>query len=189
MTEARVERLSMTPAAVVRRSLAMLAGAILVALGAQVAVPLAGTPVPLTFQVPAVLVVGALLGPRLGAASMAVYLALGMAGLPVFAPLGLPGIARLIGPTGGYLLAYPLAAAVVGIVARDGRSWLHLGLGLLGGVLVIHGGGVLQLAVLGGDIGTALRLGSVPFWLGDILKVLLAGLVVRRLAAKTRALL
>lgn len=189
MSNVRVDRLTMTPAAVVRRSVAILAGALLVALGAQVAVPLPGTPVPLTFQVPAVLVVGALLGPRLGAASMGVYLALGAAGLPVFAPVGAPGLARLIGPTGGYLLAYPVAAAAAGMLVADARSWLRLLAGLAVGLLVIHVGGVVQLAVLGGDVGTALRLGSVPFLPGDIIKVLLAGLVVRRLAATTRALL
>lgn len=189
MSDVRAARLNLTPTAVVRRSLAILAGALLVALGAQLAIPLPGTPVPLTFQVPAVLIAGALLGPRLGAASMGVYLMLGAAGLPVFAPVGVPGFARLLGPTGGYLLAYPLAAALVGIVVRDARSWARLGVGLVAGVLVIHIGGVVQLAVLGGEMGTALRLGSVPFLLGDIVKVLLAGLVVRRFASKTRALL
>lgn len=189
MSDVRVARLTMTPASVVRRSAAILAGALLVALGAQLAVPLPGTPVPLTFQVPAVLVVGALLGPRLGAASMGVYLALGVAGLPVFAPIGVPGLARLIGPTGGYLLAYPAAAAAVGVLGADGRSLLRLLIGMVTGLLLIHLGGVAQLAVLGGDMGTALQLGSIPFLLGDFLKVLLAGLVVRRLAATTRALL
>ncbi len=190
MNEARVEQhLPLTPTAVVRRSLALLAGALLVALGAQIAVPVPGTPVPMTFQVPAVLIVGALLGPRLGAASMVVYLALGAVGVPVFAPVGPPGFARLIGPTGGYLLAYPAAAAVVGLLAVDARAWFRLILGLVAGVLVIHAGGVAQLAVLGGDVGVALRLGSLPFLLGDIVKILLAGLVAWRFAANTRALL
>jgi biotin transport system substrate-specific component len=189
MNQVRAERLAMTPAAVVRRSAAILAGALLVALGAQVAIPLPGTPVPLTFQVPALLIVAGLLGPRLGAASMVVYLALGAAGLPVFAPLGAPGAARLFGPTGGYLLAYPLAAAVVGLLVGSGRAWGRLLLGLLCGALVIHAGGVAQLAILSGDVGGAVRLGSAPFLIGDLVKVLLAGLVVRRFAVSTRALL
>ena len=89
-----------------RALIAAIAGAAFVAIGAQIAVPLPGTPVPVTFQVPAVLIVGGLLGLRLGAASMATYLLAGVAGLPVFAPVGAFGIARLIGPTGGYLLAF-----------------------------------------------------------------------------------
>jgi biotin transport system substrate-specific component len=88
MRESRTAHLTMTPTAVARRALAILAGALFVALAAQVAIPLPGTPVPVTLQVPAVLIVGGLLGPRLGAASMVVYLALGAAGLPFFAPTG-----------------------------------------------------------------------------------------------------
>lgn len=189
MTQVRTVRLTMTPTSVVRRSLAVLLGVALVALGAQAAVPLPGTPVPLTLQVPAVLIVGALLGPRLGAASMVVYLALGAAGLPLFAPTGVPGVARLIGPTGGYLLAYPLAAALSGRVIGDGRSWRRLAAGLVAGLLAIHAGGVAQLAVLTGDAGAALALGSFPFLLGDVLKLLVAGLIVRRFVTTARALL
>src|SRR5437763_1622693 len=93
------------------RVLAVVLGAVLVALAAQVAVPLPGTPVPMTLQPMAVLLVGGLLGARLGALSMILYLAMGAAGLPVFTPtVPLVGVARLFGPTGGYLLAYPVAA-------------------------------------------------------------------------------
>src|SRR5512146_1264130 len=104
-----------------RRTSAVVMGAALVALAAQIAVPLPGTPVPLTLQPLAVLIVGGLLGPWLGASSLLFYLALGAAGLPVFTPIGLPGVARLIGPTGGYLLAYPLAAYAVGTLS-SGRA-------------------------------------------------------------------
>lgn len=191
MNEIRTEstRLTMTPATVVRRSAAILAGAMLVAFGAQAAIPLPGTPVPVTLQVPAVLIVGGLLGPRLGAASMVVYLVLGVGGLPVFAPLGAPGLARLIGPTGGYLLAAPLAAAATGRLVTLGRELKWLALGLVAGVLVIHAGGVAQLLVLTGDAGVALSLGSLPFLLGDLLKILVAGLIIRRFGSSTRALL
>src|SRR5438128_12621828 len=95
---------------IIRRAAAVVLGALLVAAAAQVAIPLPGTPVPMTLQPLAVLLVGGLLGRWLGAASLLFYLALGAAGLPVFTPVGLPGFARLIGPTGGYLLAYPVAA-------------------------------------------------------------------------------
>src|SRR5207247_2602695 len=97
-----------------RRAGAIILGAALVAVAAQVSIPLPGTPVPLTLQPLAVLLVGGLLGPALGAASMILYLALGAAGLPVFTPYGLPGLARLIGPTGGSLLAYRVPAVGVG---------------------------------------------------------------------------
>ena len=189
MNEIRTTQLTATTSVVMRRSLAVLAGAFLVALGAQAAVPIPGTPVPVTFQVPAVLIVGGLLGPRLGAASMVLYLMLGAAGLPVFAPTGVPGFARLIGPTGGYLLAYPLAAAVVGVVVANGRAWGRLAVAMLAGLAVIHVGGVAQLAILTGDVSTAIALGSLPFLLLDVVKLVIAGAVIRRYGMKSRALL
>ncbi len=167
--------------------MAVLAGALVVALAAQVALPLPGTPVPFTLQVPAVLLVGGLLGARLGAASMALYLALGIAGLPVFAALGPLGPARLLGPTGGYLLAYPVAAALSGRLVGSARSWPALGGALLAGLGVIYLGGVAQLAVLIGDPGKAVRLGSLPFLPFDLFKLLLVGLVLRRFAPAFRA--
>jgi biotin transport system substrate-specific component len=113
---------------------------------------------------------------------------MGAAGLPVFAPVGAPGIARLFGPTGGYLLAYPLAAGLTGLIARDGRSWLRVAVAVVVGLVVIHAGGVAQLAVLGGDIGTALRLGSVPFLANDVIKLALAALLIRKFGDNTKAL-
>lgn len=176
-----------TPASVVRRSVILAAGVLLVALGAQVAIPLPATPVPITLQVPAVLIVGGLLGPAAGATSMILYLALGAAGLPVFAPIGAPGLARLFGPTGGYLLTYPFAAALVGYLIADGRSWGRVALSLAAGLLTIHAGGVVQLAALGGDLATAARLGSFPFLLVDLVKLCAAALILRRFAPTTRA--
>lgn len=171
-----------------RRIVAVLAGALLVSLGAQAAVPMPGTPVPLTLGVPAILIVGGLLGPRLGAASLAAYLLAGSLGLPVFAPGGMPGVARLFGPTGGYLLAYPLAAALMGLMARQNKIVLLVA-GLVASLLVIHVAGVAQLAILGGDLAVAARAGSLPFLVGDAAKLLFAGLVIWRLAPKTNAVL
>lgn len=182
MSEIQAAGLTFTSAAVVRRSVAILAGALLVALGAQIAIPLPMTPVPITLQVPAVLIVGGLLGPAVGASSMVAYLALGAAGLPVFAPTGPSGIARLLGPTGGYLLAYPLAAAVSGRLVGLGQSWWLIAAGLVAGTAVIHLGGVMQLAVLSGDLGSAVRMGSLPFLWLDLLKLLVAALILRRFA-------
>src|SRR2546426_9125547 len=96
---------------------AVVLGAVLVALAAQISVPLPGTPVPMTLQPMAVLLVGGLLGPRLGALSMILYLAMGAAGLPAFTPtVPLFGIWRVLGPTGGDLLADPIARYAVGRV-------------------------------------------------------------------------
>ena len=88
------------------------------AAASQIAIPIPGTPVPITLQPMIVVLAGLMLGPGFGAASMVLYLAFGAAGVPVFAPIGLPGIARFAGPTGGYLMAYPVAAAVAGMLAQ-----------------------------------------------------------------------
>jgi biotin transport system substrate-specific component len=166
-----------------KRTAAVVAGALAVALAAQVSVPLPGTPVPLTLQVPVALIVGGLLGPRLGATSLVLYLVMGAAGLPVFAPVGLPGAARLFGPTGGYLLALPLAAALTGLVARQPFAGPRCVIGLVLATAIVHAGGVAQLAALGGDLQTAWRLGSLPFLVGDAAKVLAAWAVLGRLGA------
>ena len=163
-------------------------GAIFVAAAAQVAVPLPGTPVPMTLQPLAVLLVGGLLGARLGATSLMLYLALGIAGLPVFTPtVPLVGIARLLGPTGGYLLAYPVAAFAVGALVRDGRDWRRVALGVLAGLAMIHLGGLAQLAILTGNIEGAARLGTWPFLLGDLGKLAVAAAVLTKLTPSVRA--
>src|SRR6185295_4456244 len=103
----------MTTLAVAERNPRTRALGILVAVGAlalasQFAMPLPGTPVPLTLQPLVVVLAGLVLGPMDAAIAMIAYLLAGAAGLPVFAPMGTPGIGRLLGPTGGYLLAYPI---------------------------------------------------------------------------------
>jgi biotin transport system substrate-specific component len=172
------------------RLAAALAGALVVAAAAQVAIPIPGSPVPFTLQPLAVLLVGGLLGPRFGAVALALYLGMGAAGLPVFTPFGPPGFARLIGPTGGFLLAYPVAAAVVGwAVSRADQSgrppFILVLLGCVAGMAVIFAGGVAQLSVLGAR---ALALGLVPFIWADLVKAMLAALALRRFAPSTRAL-
>ncbi len=172
-----------------RRGLAIVLGAAMVAVAAQVAVPLPLTPVPMTLQPLAVLVVGGLLGARLGAAALALYLALGVLGLPVFTPVGPPGAARLLGPTGGYLLAYPVAAAITGWLAArlPARPAARLLLACAAGMVVIHLGGSAQLAILTGDVGAATRFGLVPFLTGDLLKIGLAALVILALRPRVRS--
>ncbi|MGA2384429.1 MAG: biotin transporter BioY [Gemmatimonadales bacterium] len=163
-------------------------GALAVALASQVAVPLPGTPVPMTLQPLAVLLVGGFLGARRGAASLVFYLALGAAGLPVFTPVGAPGLARLLGPTGGYLLSYPFAAALVGWVVARRAGWPALLAGPLLGMAAVHAGGLAQLVILTGSARLALAAGALPFVLGDTVKVALAALVLRRTLPLTRAL-
>jgi len=172
---------------VVRRVIAVVLGTALVALAAQVAVPIPGTPVPVTLQPLAVLIVGGLLGPALGASSLVLYLLLGAAGLPVFTPFGLPGVARLIGPTGGYLLSYPLAAAVTGRLVGDGRATARLALAALAGLVVIHLGGLAQLVLLTGSGSAALQLGTLPFLLSDLGKLAIAVLMLRPFVSPLRA--
>src|SRR6266436_2460010 len=169
-------------------------GAVLVALAAQVSIPLPGTPVPMTLQPMAVLLVGGLFGARLGALSMILYLAMGAAGLPVFtpSPLLLPGIARLFGQTGGYLLAYPIAAYAVGVLTPGwqpgvNEPWLRTALGVISGLLLIHLGGLAQLAILTGNLSAAARFGTVPFLLGDLLKIAVLVPVLAKLTPAIRA--
>jgi biotin transport system substrate-specific component len=174
-------------AGVARRGLAIAIGAVLVAAAAQVAVPVPLSPVPMTLQPLAVLMVGGLLGAPAGAAALVLYLAMGILGLPVFAG-GAMGIAPLLGPTGGYLLAFPVAAAVtgalVGLRPTVGRTLLACAAGMI----VIHIGGVAQLALLGGDPALAFRVGFVPFLTGDLIKIGLAAAVILAVGGRLRGL-
>jgi biotin transport system substrate-specific component len=119
---------------------------------------------------------GLVLGPVDAAAAMVLYLAAGAAGLPVFAPMGAPGLARLIGPTGGYLLAYPVAAALVGRLGAT-RPFATRLVAALAGMLVIHLGGLAQLAVITGSFRSAALLGVLPFAAADAVKAVIAAAV------------
>ncbi len=152
----------------------VLAFSLVTALSAQVAVPLPFSPVPLTGQTFGVLLTGALLGPRLGALALLLYLAEGASGLPFFAG-GAGGAARLAGPTGGYLLAYPLAAAGVGWLATRGwdRRPITMLAAMLLGSVVIFALGAAWLAHFP-HISNAFVQGVLPFLPGDAVKALLA---------------
>ena len=154
---------------------------VLTAIAAQISIPLPFTPVPFTFQPMVVLVGAAALGSRLGMASQIVYLALGIAGLPMFAasPTLPHGAARLLGPTGGYLLAYPFAAFLAGWLAERGfdRRYLTAVVAMLCGLAVVFAGGVLWLALFAHPamgVEGAVRVGLTPFIAADFLKVLAA---------------
>jgi len=166
------------PAVRLRWPVAVLSGAVIMALAAQVAVPVPLSPVPLTLQGLAVIVVGGLFGAAAAAGSMLLYLIAGAFGAPVFAH-GTAGLARLFGPTGGFLLAFPLAAVVVARIAKRG----HFGRALLAsltGMVVIHLSGWSYLALLSGGPSPALAAGIVPFLLQDGLKVLLGAVILWR---------
>ena len=163
--------------------------AVLTAAAAQISVPLPFTAVPLTLQ-PMVVLLGALaLGSRLGAASQVLYLAAGIAGLPVFAASGVlpPGPLRLLGPTGGYLMAYPIAAFLTGYLAERGfdRRYLTSVIAMLAGLMVIYAIGVTWLAVFARPIegaapglSVAVLTGIYPFIVPDLIKLAIAaGLV------------
>lgn len=188
-TELGEERTSSLQARIARGLIAIGLGALVVALSAQVVVPVPFSPVPMTLQPLAVLVVGGLLGATRGLAALVLYLSLGLVGLPVFWGGG-SGLAHAIGPTGGYLLAFPLAAAATGaLVSHAPRSVLHVLLACALGMLIIHVGGVARLALLGGDPTAAFRFGFLPFLTGDLLKVGLAAAIVLALGPKFRPLL
>ncbi|HEU5305460.1 MAG TPA: biotin transporter BioY [Gemmatimonadales bacterium] len=174
-----------------RRGIAVGLGALVVALAAQVVVPVPFSPVPMTLQPLAVLVVGGLLGAGGGLTALLLYLVLGILGLPVFAG-GASGAFHLAGPTGGYLLAFPAAAGVTGALAGSGSSrarTLRVLIACAVGMVIIHLGGVAQLSLLGGDAGLAVRVGFIPFFTGDLLKVGLAAALVLAARPKIRSLL
>jgi biotin transport system substrate-specific component len=174
---------------VARYGLAIGLGALLVALSAQVVVPVPFSPVPMTLQPLAVLAVGGLLGAAGGAGALILYIALGVLGLPVFAGGG-SGLLHLVGPTGGYLLAFPVAAGTVGALVRGVTpSALRVLLACAIGMVIIHAGGVAQLALLGGDPSLAMRIGFVPFLTGDLIKVGLAAALILVAGPKVRSLL
>jgi biotin transport system substrate-specific component len=165
-------------------SVALLAA--LTAAAAQVSVPLPFTPVPLTLQPMVVLLGGAALGSRLGMSAQVLYLLAGIAGLPVFAasPVLPQGALRLLGPTGGYLWSYPIAAFVAGVLAERGfdRRYVTSVVAMACGLAVIFASGVTWLALFARPAGVgfeaALRTGFYPFIPADIFKILIAAAVM-----------
>lgn len=159
-----------------RDILLVVGGSLLVAGMAQVRIPLPFTPVPITGQTFAVLLVGAALGSRRGAASLALYLLLGLSGLPFFAG-GAHGLAALAGPTGGYLVGFVAATWLVGLLAARGldRRIPSALLAFLAGELVIYLFGVAWLSIYLG-FAHAIAAGFLPFLVGDAIKLAAAAL-------------
>lgn len=154
----------------------ILAGSLLVAALAQISIPL--QPVPITGQTFGVLLVGAVLGSKRGAAGLLAYIAEGAAGMPVFAG-GTGGLAKLVGPTGGYLVGFVVAAFVVGLLAERGldRKWKTAIVPFLAGTVIIYLSGVTRLAAFVG-LDKALAAGLYPFLIGDAIKLALAAIAL-----------
>jgi biotin transport system substrate-specific component len=154
----------------------VVAGCLFMALLAQIRIPLPFTPVPITGQTLGVLLVGGLLGTRLGLFSMLVYLVAGTVGLPFFAG-GSSGVEVWQGATIGYLVSYPIVSALMGWFAERGwdRSFgmMLLGMAIGSAVIYLFGAGWMVLG-LGRGVGEALMLGVVPFLIGDAIKAAIA---------------
>lgn len=169
------------------RSLALaLGGAALITLGAKIQIPF--WPVPMTLHTLAVFFLAATLGPRIGFAAMAAYLAAGALGIPVFS--GTPergiGLAYMVGPTGGYLAGYLLGAGLTGSLAQ-GRGLIGRFLAMLAGLAVVYALGLAWLALYVPPQGL-LAAGLTPFLLGDLVKLALAsGLIAAIARLRTRA--
>lgn len=156
---------------------------VLTAAAAQISFPLPFTQVPFTFQPLVVLVGGLILGSRLGCASQVLYLSAGIAGLPVFAASATlpPGMLRLFGPTGGYLMAYPIAAFVVGYLSERGfaRRYVTSVAAMLVGLAIIYASGTVWLAYFARlasgreaiGLAAALSTGVYPFVAADLAKL------------------
>jgi len=179
-TQERVAEVSRNEAA---RNVALVVGAsLVVALCAHITIPLMPlTPVPLTVQNLGVLLVGLLLGSRRGFAALALYLAEGAIGLPVFNPLGPGGIAQLLGPTGGFLMVYPFVAFLAGFVfERGARTFLRAATAGLLAETLLFAGGLTWLYAFTHSLAKAAYLGLYWFIAAEIIKVMFAAAIAIR---------
>lgn len=172
--------LSFLPASRIKRAaIAVLVGSALLAASAHISIPFFFTPVPFTLQPFAVLLLALMLDPAVAFATLVAYLAEGAAGLPVFTPQGPLGIAHLLGPDGGFLLAYPFAAFLVSKLRRClPSSFTFAALSAAFGSVIYFTGGAAWLAVLTHQsMSVAFDLAVLPFIAGDALKVILAAAI------------
>jgi biotin transport system substrate-specific component len=193
----RIDRLWPSQLPTILRAVILVAGAVaLLTLSAKIKVPF--YPVPMTLQTLTIGVIAAALGSRLSVLAVATYVACGIAGLPVFTntPPSLPGLAYVMGPTGGYLVGFLVAAALVGSLCERGwaRSFGTLWLAMLAGDLTILGlgvswlswGGMLLTSSPSIGLSKAMTLGFYPFILSALLKELLGAAIITSFASKTR---
>ncbi len=169
--------------------LAVVAGTALVTLCAHIAIPLGFTPVPVTMQTFAVLLLGLVLSPGAAFACLALYLVEGALGAPVFSPHGPGGLAQLLGPTGGYLFAYPLAAALTSFLYRLGRrrmvrATVAAGLGT---ILILASGAAWLAWIAHVQIPVLFAQSVAPFLAGDAIKAVAAAACVSMLGSFSNA--
>jgi biotin transport system substrate-specific component len=179
MTSAVIAQRVFRPTRTMAMVLVVMAAA-LTALSAQWRFHLPFTPVPITGQTLVVLLTGASLGWRLGATGQALYLAAGIAGAPVFSDGG-SGWSVIVGPTGGYLLGFLAAAAVVGWMAERGHDrkfWTMVGAFAAGSVVIYSFGLVGLMSATGWGVSEAFARGVTPFLVGDLVKALAAGVLL-----------
>jgi biotin transport system substrate-specific component len=159
----------------------VVSASLFVALCARVTVPLPFTPVPLTLSNFGVLLVGLLLGSRRGFAALALYLLEGASGLPVFNPAGPGGIAQLLGPTGGYLMAYPFVAALAGFLFERGRSsFARAAAAGLAAEALLFAIGLTWLSIWTHSVVQAFRFGLYWFLSAEVIKILFAAALAAR---------
>ncbi len=164
-----------------RQAALVVGGSLFVALCARITIPLPFTPVPLTVQNLGVLLVGLLLGSRRGFAALALYLAEGAVGMPVFNPTGAGGIAQLLGATGGFLLAYPFVAWLAGYVMESGRkNFARAVAAALVSEVLLFASGLGWLAILTHSMAQAIRWGFYWFVFAEIIKVMMAAGIAAR---------
>jgi len=162
------------------RQVALVVGATLfIALCARITLPLPFSPVPLTLQNFGVLIVGLALGSRRGFAALVLYLAEGLIGMPVFSPAGPGGVAQLLGPTGGFLLAYPFVAGLAGWVWEHGKkSFARAAVAGLLAEILLFAGGLSWLTVLTRSFAQAARLGLNGFVFAEVIKIMSAAALI-----------
>lgn len=159
----------------------VLSASVFVALCARLTLPLPFTPVPLTLQNFGVLLVGLALGPRRAFAALVLYLLEGAVGMPVFNPLGPGGLAQLIGPTGGYLMAYPFVALLAGFGAGDAKNFARTLLASTGAELLLFAGGIAWFSLVAHmPAARALSFTLYPFAFAEIIKIMTASALAPR---------
>jgi biotin transport system substrate-specific component len=159
------------------RIVIVIGASLFVALCARITLPLPFTPVPLTLQNFGVLLVGLSLGSRRGFVALALYLAEGLMGMPVFSPTGLGGVAQLLGPTGGFLLAYPFVAGIAGWVFEttgSKKSFARAAIACLLAEIYLFAGGLSWLTILTHSLSLAIRFGLYWFIFAEVIKIMSA---------------
>ena len=153
----------------------VIGASLFVAMCARVALPLPFTPVPLTLQNFGVLLVGLALGSRRGFLALVLYLAEGLMGMPVFSPTGPGGIAQLLGPTGGFLLAYPFVAGIAGwIFENTAKTFARAATACFVAEIYLFLAGLSWLAILAHSVAQAIRFGLYWFVFAEVIKIMSA---------------